>query len=176
MDTALVAAAGEYYVLSHLCLKGYIAALAPKGVPNTDIIVTDPEGSRRFDVQVKARLGKGHDKGWHMSKKHQRVFNNLFYCFVDFEAQFTFLPATYIVPSRVVAEALAQMHQVWLSVPGKKNQERKDSDFRRFMPDYSVVVEDLCGSYGAGWLKPYSEAWDSFPSDLQRHDPEAPSK
>lgn len=157
--TTLVAAAGEYYVLSRLCLIGYIAAPAPKGVPNIDIIATDQSGNRRFDVQVKSRLGKGKDKGWHMSKKHEQIVSDsLFYCFVDFGNGLAALPTTFVVPSRIVAEAVKTSHRVWLARPGKKGPH-KDTDFRRFMPDYSVDLGEQCGEYG---LEPYREAWQSF--------------
>ena len=44
--TSLLGAAGEYYVMSELLQRGYIAALAPQGVPNVDIVVTDLSGNR----------------------------------------------------------------------------------------------------------------------------------
>jgi hypothetical protein len=36
----LTGVAGEHYVLFELLRKGYIAALAPTGVPDADIVVT----------------------------------------------------------------------------------------------------------------------------------------
>jgi hypothetical protein len=38
--TSLTGVAGEHYVLFELLRKGYIAALAPTGVPDADIVVT----------------------------------------------------------------------------------------------------------------------------------------
>ena len=40
-QASLLGAAGEHYVLSQLLRRGYIAALAPQGVPNADIVITD---------------------------------------------------------------------------------------------------------------------------------------
>jgi hypothetical protein len=40
-DTSLLGAAGEHFVMSELLRRGYIAALAPRGAPNADIVVTD---------------------------------------------------------------------------------------------------------------------------------------
>jgi hypothetical protein len=45
-QTSLTGVAGEHYILYALLREGYIAALAPTGVPNADILVTDMEGSR----------------------------------------------------------------------------------------------------------------------------------
>lgn len=45
-SSSLLGAAGEYYVMAELLRRGYIAALAPQGVPNADVVVTDVEGAR----------------------------------------------------------------------------------------------------------------------------------
>lgn len=45
-QSTLLGAAGEHYVLCQLLRRGYIAALAPLGVPNADILITDTEGRR----------------------------------------------------------------------------------------------------------------------------------
>ncbi len=63
--SSLTGAAGEHFVMSELLRRGMIAALAPAGVPNCDIVVTDDIGDRLCAVQVKTRIGKGSDRGWH---------------------------------------------------------------------------------------------------------------
>jgi hypothetical protein len=155
--TSLTGAAGEHFVMSELLRRGYIAALAPAGVPNCDIVVTDDIGDRLCAVQVKTRNSTGADGGWHMSKKHEGLnAPTLFYCFVDFGAGTASKAFTYVVPAGVVATALAETHQAWLDQPGKKGQQRKDNDLRRFLPDYSHLQ---MGRYETGWLEPYREAW-----------------
>ena len=54
-QSTLLGAAGEHHVMAELLRPGYIAALAPQGVPNADIVVTDveqmaspPELARRY--------------------------------------------------------------------------------------------------------------------------------
>ena len=155
--TSLTGAAGEHFVMSELLRRGMIAALAPAGVPNCDIVVTDDIGDRLCAVQVKTRLGKGADRGWHMSKKHEALTSpSLFYCFVDFGTVTGETPFTYVVPASVVAGCLAENHQAWLAKPGAKGQAHKDNDMRRFLPDYSNLG---LGNYDDGWLEPYREAW-----------------
>lgn len=44
--SSLLGAAGEHYVMSQLLRRGFIAALAPVGVPSADIVVTDDIGDR----------------------------------------------------------------------------------------------------------------------------------
>jgi hypothetical protein len=41
--------------MAELLRRGYIASLAPAGVPNADIVVTDVEGGRLCSIQVKTR-------------------------------------------------------------------------------------------------------------------------
>jgi hypothetical protein len=40
-ETSLTGPAGQHYVMYELLRRSYIAALAPTGVPNTDIVVTE---------------------------------------------------------------------------------------------------------------------------------------
>jgi hypothetical protein len=155
--TSLTGAAGEYYVMSQLLRRGFIAALAPTGVPNCDIIVSDEIGDRLCAVQVKTRNNAGADGGWHMGKKHESLDGkNLFYCFVDFYVGDSEAPVTYVVPARVVASVLTESHRAWLDQPGKKGQQRKDGELRRFRPSYDNLG---IAAYSSGWLKEYRESW-----------------
>lgn len=156
--STLTGAAGEHYVMSQLLRRGYIAALAPAGVPNCDIVVTDDIGDRLCAVQVKTRNNLGADGGWHMRRKHEELDSpTLFYCFVDFGDRGESQPITWVVPAAVVARTLSECHQAWLAQPGKKGQPHKDNDMRRFLPGYDHLPVD---SYRTGWLSPYREAWD----------------
>ena len=156
--TTLTGAAGEHFVMSELLRRGFIAALAPVGVPNCDIVVTDDIGDRLCAIQVKTRNNTGADGGWHMSRKHESLTApTLFYCFVDFAAGRDEPPFTYVVCAGVVARALAECHQAWLRQPGKKGQQRQDGDMRRLLPGYDNLEID---EYRAGWLEPYREAWE----------------
>ncbi len=56
--STLLGAAGEHYVMSLLLRHGFIAALAPVGVPNCDIVVTDDIGDRLWAVQIKSRVDR----------------------------------------------------------------------------------------------------------------------
>ena len=162
-QTSLVAAAGEYYVLSRLCLTGHIAAPAPKGVPYCDIIVSDVTGTRMFAIQVKSRCSRGADNGWHMHKKHEEIASDyLYYCFVDFQNVEVALPTTYVVPSHVVADVLAITHKKWLEKPGRGGRPHKDQDMRRFLPDYTVTLGEYGDDFGPGWLEQYREGWHLF--------------
>jgi hypothetical protein len=156
--TTLLGSAGEHYVMCQLLRRGFIAALAPVGVPNCDIVVTDDIGERLCAIQVKTRVAKGSDGGWHMRSKHESIFSpSLFYAFVDFGKELDDHPTCFLVPSAVVADVVRRSHQAWLSAPGKKNQQRNDSDMRRFLPDYDRMGISIGCS--TGWLDQYKENW-----------------
>jgi hypothetical protein len=162
-QSTLLGAAGEHYVLCQLLRRGYIAALAPIGVPNADILITDTEGQRLTAVQVKTRRNIGADKGWHMKPKHERLISDsLFYCFVNFGDDFGDRTQTHVVPSAVVAAAIRDSHQHWLKTPGVKGRAHKDSQVRRFLPDYTKVFGDGHSLYGPNWTEKYLEAWASL--------------
>ena len=149
-----------------------MAALAPTGVPNADIVVTDIEGSRLCAIQIKTRRGVGTDGGWHMKAKHEHIVGDrYFYCFVDFQEPLQVRPLVYVVPAQKVARVISEAHQQWRKTPGKKGQERKDGPMRRFLPDYRKTwITD--NPYPAGWLDQYQDAWELL--TLEKTDPESP--
>lgn len=168
--STVLGAAGEHYVMCQLLRRGLIAALAPVGVPNTDIVVTDDLGDRLCAIQVKTRLEKGADGGWHMGAKHERIASDLlFYAFVDFGRSLIDPPRCFIVPSQVVASVIRQSHQTWLATPGKNGAVHKDTDFRRFLPDYDKM--NIRFGHGAGWLDHYLENWAQIESSANRATP-----
>jgi hypothetical protein len=135
-QTSLLGAAGEHYVMSELLRRGYIAALAPQGVPNADIVVCNVEGTQLASIQVKTRRDRGGDGGWHMKAKHEDVRSDmLFYSFVDFGADVGTPAVVYVIPSPRVAEVLAVSHRKWLATPGRNGQAHNDTPIRRLLPD-----------------------------------------
>src|SRR3546814_1267719 len=108
-----------------------IAALAPAGVPNCDIVVTDDIGERLCAVQVKTRRGNGADRGWHMGKKHEQLTSaSLFYCFIDFAMGTDASPFSYVVPAPVVAVTLAECPQAWLAMRSEEHTSELQSLMR----------------------------------------------
>jgi hypothetical protein len=163
----LIGSAGEHYVMAELLRRGVIAAKAPEGVPNMDILVTSLEGENLAAVQVKTRSGIGRDGGWHMRPKHESLTShNLFYVYVDLGNGESH-PSFHIVPSAVVADAISSAHRIWLNKPGRNGQRHNDTSMRRFMPDHSHLMwegidaesKDFILSHSSGWLKPYENNW-----------------
>lgn len=166
ISTTLVGAAGEYHVLSQLLRRGWIAALAPDGAPNMDILVTDEANNKLCAIQVKTRRDIGADKGWHMKPKHEgMIAPDLFYVFVDVGSTPSDPTICYILPSRIVADCIRSCHEVWLSTPGRNGNAHNDSKVRRLLPDYSninpVTARNIAiiDNYRSGWLDRYRENW-----------------
>jgi hypothetical protein len=130
--TALVSAAGEYYVMTQLLLRGALAALTPRGAKDTDILVTSMDGRVVAEVQVKARSGRS-GNGWRMSEKNEAFRDRLFYCFVDFGHASDW--PIYVMHSEVVATYLRETHRTWLETPGRRGQQRNDWSGRFISPD-----------------------------------------
>lgn len=163
--STLLGAAGEHHVMSQLLRRGYIAALAPQGAPNSDIVVTNLDGDKLCTIQVKSRRDIGSDGGWHMKAKHEDIHSDyLFYCFVNFGKDELHSPETYIIPSKVVAHVVREDHKAWLSTPGRNGQQRKDGPMRRLKPDYSKTLGDKT-KFKKGWLDKYHDAWELLSLD-----------
>lgn len=151
VHTSLIGAAAEHFVMTKLLLQNQIAALAPKGVPGVDILVSDQDGNHLFAVQVKGRR-TGSDRGWRMRAKHEQIIrDSLFYCFVDFEVPENSTPKCWIIPSATVAETLIASHQAYVAKGGK------DTPMRSLLPKYNWMTPDR-----EGWLTKYAERWDSL--------------
>ena len=163
--TSLLGACGEHFVMGELLRRDMIAALAPQGVPNMDIVVTDVLGNTLSAIQVKTRRAKGADGGWHMRPKHETLVSpHLFYVFVDLGVEAAEEAKYWIIPSDKVAKVIYQSHRAWLARPGKNGHVRKDSSVRRLLPDYTkAFLPDLC-PYPMGWLDEYSESWHRLAS------------
>jgi hypothetical protein len=157
-QSTLTGAAGEHYVMSQLLREGFIAALAPVGVPLADIVVTDAIGERACSIQVKTRRELGSDGGWHMKAKHEATrMPSLFYVFLSFPNDPLVVPGLFVMPSEVVADCLYICHRSWLSIAGRGGRQRKDGEMRRLLPDYSK--DGQAERFGPNWLEPYRNAW-----------------
>jgi hypothetical protein len=166
-QSTLLGAAGEHFIMSQLLRRGFIAALAPQGVPNADIVVTDVKGSRLCSIQVKTRRDIGSDRGWHMKAKHEKVIGGrLFYCFVDFGKSSGDEPTIYVIPAKTVADVLQASHRAWLAAPGRNGRAHKDNVLRRLRPDYRLG-RGFC--YQSGWMDGYRDAWHIL--ELTNSDP-----
>jgi hypothetical protein len=159
-DTVTIGAAAEHYVMCQLLRRQFIAALAPKGVPEIDILVTDRGGNSLAEVQVKGRQ-YSRDGGWMMGEKHETLIRpRLFYCMVDFGEGLNDQPKCWILPSAKMADVLKKSHQAWLDTPGRGGRAHQSSKMRRLTHSYGYESYSLAD----GWLGEYLDAWSQLGS------------
>ena len=152
IDTSLTGAAGEHLVLSRLLSKGVLAAQAPRGARKADVLVNFLDEARKpILIQVKSRQ-YGSDGGWHMSEKHEsQTEDDLFFCFVDFEAK---SPTVHVIPAKTVAKVVKLDHEIWLATPGRNGAAHNPNPMRRIRPASNGMPE--------GWMNQYLENWDAI--------------
>lgn len=163
----IIGAAGEHFVMAELLRRGHIAALAPQGAPNMDILIADEVGETLFCLQVKTRTQIGGDRGWHMGRKHEDIRGaRLFYVFVDLGIPDGVAPDCFVIPSDVVADAVKETHAAWLRNPGKNGHTRKDSDMRRIQPNYAsfYTKDPVDPRFATGWIEKVSFGLGSVPA------------
>lgn len=160
----MIGAAGEDFVLYQLHIRDLLAAQAPPNAYAADIVVFSPSMSVGSMVQVKTRTG-GRDGGWHMGQKHESLVHpRLFYVFVDLAPA---APASYVMPSAVVARAVTDSHRAWLDVPGARGQPHRDSKLRRIVPRFVPPTPN----FPDGWMDEYQERWDSLAAEPDESGP-----
>jgi len=125
----------------------------PQGVPQIDLLVLDEAAQVLKNLQVKTR-SKGADGGWHMNVKHEKLSSpRLFYVFVDMEPE---SPILYVIPSKVVADAVSRSHATWLAMPGKGGRPHAQTDMRRLHRKMPFEVE----GFPDGWMDQYKDRWN----------------
>ena len=140
--------------------------MAPDGVSNMDILVTDKNNQRLCAIQVKTSRNVGRTKGWVMNRKHEKlIVDDLFYVLVDVGKKPSDRTICYVLPSKVVADCIRRCHRVWLETPGRGGRPHKDSHVRELRLDHSFIKpvsekgRAIIDRYGSGWLAPYRENW-----------------
>lgn len=174
VSSVILGAAGEHFVMAELLRRGLVAAKAPEGVPNFDIVITDIDGDRLAAIQVKTRRDfKGGDKGWHMKEKHEQlVSDSMFYVLVDVGRDEESPVSFFVLPSKVVAHVCKISHENWRELPNSKGGQHGTSEMRRLLPKYELPRyakkmgyrpskrhEAFMKAFGEGWLEQYRNAW-----------------
>ncbi len=147
----VVGVAGEYFVAFELSQKGIIATLTLKNTPGTDVLVRNPDNGKSASIQVKT-MSIDNNAGWRLSEKDAQVskIKNHFYVLVNLHGSGK-LPECYVFPQKILARHLANMHQKWLSTPGRHGRKHVDNPGRMFDP-YRLDSE---AKFGA----PYKNNW-----------------
>lgn len=151
VNSTLVGAAGEHFVISQLLLQGLHAGLAPIGAKGIDILTMSADGEIGDRIQVKTSRGR---RSWQMGVTHEQLDEKSpLFVFVAFTSAGQDL---FVVPGHVVGGVIRESHRIWLDTPGKKGQDHHDNPMRMVHYDYQNL-EVPCAPLG--WMEPYRDAW-----------------
>ena len=135
---------GEYFVAGELERRGFTVAVPMSNVKDFDILAINRTTYEQFAIQVKTTGYK--QKKWTLSQKYETlVGDNIVYVFVSLNELDA--PEYHIVPSKIVAETITKEHRKWLETPGKKGQQRNDTNIRNFFDKDDIYLDrwDLLG-------------------------------
>lgn len=152
IEKTLIGPAGESLVLSRILSKGFLASLAPKGVRKVDIIVNHLEKDISLMIQVKTTM-RDENSGWPLNDKHEEIRDeDLYYCFVSFHDP---MGKVFVIPAKVVADAIKVDHATWLSQPGKDGKPHSvKNKFRQ--------IKKIMNGKDPDWMNEYLENWEQL--------------
>ena len=119
--------AAQFFVAGELCRRKLVAVVTLGNCPNTDILVSNAEGTRFCHVQVKTFVPGNRTVS--VGMKSQKDFGPSFFWILagipepDSGKDFEY----FVVPSSDMAKAVTSSFQLWASSLGAKGQQRDSS-------------------------------------------------
>ena len=152
--------AAQFFVAGELCRRDLVAVVTMGNTPNTDVLCSNVEGTKFVHIQVKT-FPPGNRKVTVGMKAEKDFGKNFIWVLAGIPPKgdkndFVY----YVVPSSEVSKNVKRMHLEYISQPGKKGQQRKDSSMRViFIPPFKDP---------SGWsIEKYKNRWDLI-EDLLR--------
>lgn len=128
-DLQNIGNAGEYFIASVLSGHGFTTTITLGRAEAYDIIAISPTG-KTIKIQVKTSWAK--TTAWRLGEKNEDVAaDDFFYAFVSLN-EMKGSPEYWIVPSKIIAPYIKELHKIWLNTPGKKGQAHNDNPGRAF--------------------------------------------
>ena len=169
---ASIGASGEHIVLSHLLKLNYIAGLAPYNTKEYDLIVSNTEGDRQLNIQVKTALTSKNITDysklkWILSDKNESINNNLIYSFVYISQDSNFYKI-YNLPSTKVSEFISMSNQIYIKLPKPNGDLHKKTSMRTLAADAFLditakhnrdLLHDLLTNKEIAFLNNHREGW-----------------
>lgn len=146
---------GLYLVAAELSKRGFIVSPTSRSAQGADLLVTDPDCSRAFSVQVKSNSQTY--SFWLMGEKNQRMRSRSFiYIFVNLRKDGV---EYFVVPSAVVAD------NIKVSQSSKKRTEPTDTVGAALAKATSEKVHTWY-EFRYDTAKPYQDNWKMFDDDI----------
>ena len=146
--------AAQFFVAGELCRRKLVAVVTLGNCPNTDILVSNAEGTRFCHVQVKTFVPGNRTVS--VGMKSQKDFGPSFFWILagipepDSGKDFEY----FVVPSSDMAKAVTSSFQLWASSLGAKGQQRDSSTTVR-------AIQLPPRAEPNGWsLEPFRGGWE----------------
>ena len=130
IDKGYRADASQFFVAAELCRRGLVAVVTMGNCPNTDILCSNPRGTKFAHIQVKTFVPG--IKTCSVGLKAEKTYGRNFFWVLggiphpDSRDNFEY----YIIPAKLMAKNITASHQLWLRTPGKHGQQHRDSKVR----------------------------------------------
>ncbi len=151
----------QFFVAAELCRRDLVAVVTMGNTPNTDILCSNPEGTKFVHIQVKTYVPG--NKTVTVGSKAEKDFGPNFIWVLagiplaNSSAEFEY----YIIPSKEVALHVAKAHAMWLKGEGRNGRVRQDSNVR-------TINIPPSASYSGWRIDEYKNRWDII-EDLLQH-------
>ncbi len=130
LSKGITGIAGEYFAAAELSRRNFMASITLRNNDSIDILASNPRNNKIYSIQVKT--SQSNSRSWPLSSKSETNFSeHHFYIFINFRSIFE-RPEYFIVPSKIVSEAIKLDHQTWLQKPGRNGHIHKDNSLRKF--------------------------------------------
>lgn len=158
-DKSHRAAASQFFVAAELCRQELVAVLTLGNCPNTDVLVSNKDGTRFAHVQVKTFVPGG--KTCSVGQKAEKEYgSNFFWVLAGIATKVGGENEYYIIPAEVMSREIRERHKVWLKAPGKGGKMHNDSSIRTvLMPPHQRE--------GCWDVSEYENKWDLIKDSLK---------
>lgn len=145
--------ASQFFVAGELCRRGLVAVVTLGNCPNTDVLCSNPEGTKFVHIQVKTYVPG--NRTCSVGLKAEIDYGSNFFWVLggiplpNDDKEFEY----YVIPSSEMAKNVSKAYKLWLSSPGRKGQKHKDNPVRTvYLPPFATAN---------GWsIAKYKNRWD----------------
>lgn len=146
--------ASQFFVAGELCRRELVAVVTMGNCPNTDVLVSNPDGTKFAHVQVKTFV-PGNGTCTVGQKAEKEYTKDFFWVLAGIPAHgssdaFVY----YVIPAAVMAREIKRGHEKWLKTPGMHGQQHDPETKIRVVP--LPPKKNRCG-----WsIAEYRDRWD----------------
>jgi len=144
--------ASQFFVAGELCRRGLVAVVTMGNSPNTDILCSNPEGTKFVHIQVKTFVPV-HRTVTVGTKAEKYYGENFVWVLAGIPLPTMDKPFEYfIIPSLTVSKNVREAHQKWLGTLGRKGAVHRDSNVRTIhLPPYTSLTGWEISEYRNRW-------------------------